>query len=108
MRIPAAVRIHDGKVDSAKQHGTITNLSHLAATVDGPLMIPAGAPVAVSFTLPGMSNSITAFGRTSAQKNEAGNPPARGWTLDIQFTHLTASDQSQIRLWVSQQPDEPS
>lgn len=108
VRIPATVWTHDGKSAAAKQHGTITNLSHLAAAVEGPLMIQSGAQVGVSFTLPDAENSITAYGRAAVQTKLGEGPPSRGWSLDIQFTHLTASDQSQIRSWVSQQPDQDS
>ncbi len=111
VRIPATVSVHDGKGGGPKQSGTIINLSHLTATIEGPVMAAPGVQVAVTFTLPGAANHITAYGRVAAQPKEqpqdadpAGRmSPTRGWTLDIQFTHLTASDQSQIRLWVSQQ-----
>lgn len=108
VRIPATVSVHESKGDTSRQHGTITNLSHLTATVEGPIMVPPGAQVALTFTLPSSTNPITAYGRVAAQSKESNTPPApaRGWSLDIQFTHLNASDQSQIRLWVSQQPEE--
>lgn len=106
VRIPATICVHDGKGASAKQPGTITNLSHLAASVEGPLMIQPGAQVAVSFTLPDSDHNITAYGRAAVQTKQEEGQPSRGWSLDVQFTHLTASDQSQIRSWVSQQPDQ--
>lgn len=125
VRIPATVTLHDGKHTAPKQSGTIIHLSHLTATVEGPLMLPPGASVAVSFTLPGADNQITAYGRTAAPQKDsptageapaAPSPvplaatagamaPARGWTVDIQLTHLTALDQAQIRLWVAHQQD---
>ncbi|MFO0775620.1 MAG: CBS domain-containing protein [Nitrospiraceae bacterium] len=167
VRIPATITVHDGKHHAPKQTGTISNLSHLTATIEGPIKVPPGAHVAVAFTLPRAENAITAYGRIQSPTSPPSNrdadsarevmaaamprpdssdndrpepvavaapaphaapaaltaldggaqtqtpatepPPAgaqgRGWSITIQFTHLTAADQSQIRLWVSQQQD---
>ncbi len=110
VRIPATVSVHESKGDSPRQQGTITHLSHLAATVEGPLMVPAGAQVIISFTLPGSDHGITAYGRATPPPKDPDSvsPTARGWSLDVQFTHLNATDQSAIRLWVAQQPEQES
>lgn len=108
VRIPATVWTHEAKGEASRQPGTITHLSHLAAAVEGPLMIPAGASVGISFALPGSPDLITAYGRAAAQSKDGESQSPRGWSLEIQFTHLNASDQSQIRLWVAQQPAQDS
>lgn len=126
VRIPATISLHDGKHTAPKQSATIIQLSHLTATVEGPLMVPPGASVSVAFTLPGSDHHITAYGRAAMPPKDAvqaaegeapvasgpaplaATAPARGCSIDIQLTHLTAADQAQIRLWVAHQQDRTS
>ena len=103
VRIPAVVTLIDSKADGSKHQATMTQVSHLAATVECPLMLPQGTQVMLGFTLPDTSDFITVYGKVAVASDEETPQAARGLLFTVQFTHLNASDQTRIRNWVSRQ-----
>lgn len=104
VRIPAVVTLIDSKSDGSRHQATLTQISHLAATVECPLMLPQGTQVMLVFALPDTSDSTTVYGKVATLSDEGTPQASRGLSFTVQFTHLNASDQTRIRDWVSRQP----
>lgn len=104
VRIPAVVTLIDNKSDGSKHQATLTHVSHLAATVECPLMLTQGTQVMLAFALPDTSDFMTVYGKVASAPDEGPPEASRGVTFTVRFTHLNASDQTRIREWVSLQP----
>ncbi len=103
-RIPASLKIHDGKAHEAEQSATITQLSHLGALVETSASVPSGTGVSLNFSLPGSDRPLTAHATVlksddHAHRGKTGQAPLKH-SVEMLFTHLSVSDQTQIKAWV--------
>lgn len=108
VRIPAVVTLIDNKADGAKHQAALTQISHIAATVECPLMLPHGTQVMIAFALPDASDPMAVYGKVATASDEGTPQAPRSLSFTVQFTHLNVSDQTQIRDWVSRQPQSDS
>ena len=74
--------------------------------VETPALLLPGTKIILTFSLPEQSSPLTVGGTilndyeyaVPAETITASTPP----TVDVQFTHLSPSDQSRIKAWVLQ------
>ena len=103
-RIAVSLKVHDGKPPVTTQVAAISQLSHLGAFVETPTPLPPGTNVSLNFYLPGSGRQIQAHatvlksrGRTRTSRGAQETRPAG---MEVEFTRLAGSDQSQITAWV--------
>ncbi len=107
----ATISVPDGQESGAKHEGMITQLSHVGATVGSSALFLPGTSVLLCFSIPGLNGPFAIRGRilssdaTPTAWESSMQPPPSG--VDIQFTHLSPSDQARIRAWVQQQCSTP-
>ena len=104
-RIPTSLKVHDEMPHEAGPTATITQLSHLGALVETSASVQSGTSVSLSFSLPGSNRLITAHATVlksddQAHRGKTGQPPLKHG-VEMLFTHLSVSDQSQIKAWVT-------
>lgn len=104
--VPATISVMDGDDQGAQHQAVIIQLSHVGALVESPVLLLPGTKVILSFTLPELSSPLTVRG-TILNDYEHTQRPGRTLVssppgVDIQFTHLSPSDQSRIKAWVLQ------
>lgn len=104
--VPATVSVLDGDSPGAQHQATIIQLSHVGALVESQALLLPGTKVVVSFSLPDVKSPLTVRGTILDEYGEGRGPgKAPGAStpgVDIQFTHLSPSDQSRIKAWVLQ------
>lgn len=103
-RIPTSLKVHDGKSNEAEQPATIIQLSHLGALVETSTSVPSGTSVSLNFSLPGSDRPLTAYATVlksddQTHRGRTGQTPHKR-SVEMLFTHLSVSDQSQIKAWV--------
>jgi CBS domain-containing protein len=101
--LPASIRVSDEEGHGAPHQAVIIQLSHIGAMVESPALLLPGTKVSVTFSLPEQHPPLTVGGTILTDYEQgvaraASAPPA----VDVQFTHLSASDQSRIKAWVLQ------
>lgn len=104
--LPAAICVTDEEGHGAPHQAVIVQLSHVGAMVETPALLLPGTKIILTFSLPEQSSPLTVGGTilndyeyaVPAETITASAPP----TVDVQFTHLSPSDQSRIKAWVLQ------
>ncbi|MGH7429978.1 MAG: PilZ domain-containing protein, partial [Candidatus Methylomirabilaceae bacterium] len=103
-RIAVSLKVHDAKPPLTTQVAAISQLSHLGAFVETPTPFPPGTNMSLNFYLPGSGRQIQAHatvlksrGRMKAPRGALETQPAG---MEVEFTRLAGSDQSQITAWV--------
>jgi CBS domain-containing protein len=103
--IPATVRVADG--EGARHAATIRQLSHVGASIESTTLLLPGTAVTLAFVLPEVGLSFTVRGTILNSSYEPDLPEEGSLidsqpTVDIQFSHMSSSDESRIRAWVLQ------
>ncbi len=103
--IPASVRVADG--EGARHIATIRQLSHIGASIESTTLLLPGTCVTLSFVLPEVGLSFSVRGTILNGSYEPDQPDHGGLVdaqpiVDIQFSHMSSSDESRIRAWVLQ------
>jgi len=103
-RIAVSLKVHDQKPPVATQVAAISQLSHLGAFVETPTPLPPGTNMSLNFYLPGSGRQIQAHARVlkscGRTKTSGGAQETRPAGMEVEFTRLAGSDQSQITAWV--------
>lgn len=105
-RVPATIRVIGEHGPGAPHQATILQLSHVGAMVESPALLLPGTKVLIDFTLPDVKLELSVRGtilNDYEQIVQTGTPPSLSAPgVDIQFTHLSPTDQSRIKAWVLQ------
>jgi CBS domain-containing protein len=104
--IPATISVMDEEGHGAQHQAVIIQLSHVGALVESPVLLLPGTKIVLTFLLPELASPLAVRGTIlneyehthPAGKTPASSPPG----VDIQFTHLSPSDQARIKAWVLQ------
>jgi len=104
-RIAVTMSILGGKSRSPKQAATLTQLSQHGGVVETASPAPTGTRLSLSFYLPRSSRPIKARAVVVRSWDDAQAPPAASEPpihtgMEVQFSRLSASDQSHIVTWV--------
>ena len=103
-RIAVSLKVHDGKPALTTQVAAISQLSHLGAFVEMPTPFSPGTSVSLNFYLPGSGRQIQAHATVLKSRGRMGTPRGALETqpagMEVEFTRLAGSDQSQITAWV--------
>jgi CBS domain-containing protein len=102
--LPATISVADEEGHGALHQAVIIQLSHVGALVESPALLLPGTKIALEFSFPEENQSLTVAGTILNDYEHAPGAPASGSPpgVDVQFTHLSPSDQSRIKAWVLQ------
>lgn len=103
--IPATVQVAD--CEGARHIATIRQLSHVGASIESTTLLLPGTSVTLSFVLPEVGLSFTVRGTIlngsyEPDQLDHGDLDDVQPMVDIQFSHMSSSDESRIRAWVLQ------
>lgn len=103
--IPATVQVADQ--EGARHIATIRQLSHVGASIESTTLLLPGTSVTLSFVLPEVGLSFTVRGTIlngsyEPDQLDHGDLDDVQPMVDIQFSHMSSSDESRIRAWVLQ------
>jgi CBS domain-containing protein len=103
-RISVSFRVQEGKTQGAIQVATLLQLSHLGGFIQTRAPLPPSTRLSLNFYLPGSDRPIAAHAtvlstreETRKSRGDQASPPPG---MEILFSRLSASDQSQIAAWV--------
>jgi len=89
---------------AARHQIVITQLSHAGALVESPVRLLPGTKILLTFSLPGTSSPLAVQGTVlhgyDPILREGRIPASPASSVEIQFTHLSPSNQSTIQAWV--------
>lgn len=104
--LPATISVADEEGHGALHEAVIIQLSHVGSLVETPALLLPGTKIALKFSLPGQSHPLTVEGTVLNDYEHAASagtlPASSSPAVDVQFTHLSPSDQSRIKAWVLQ------
>ncbi len=113
-RCPTAIRatmsLSEGNRHESQLNVTITQISHVGASVTCSTVPVPGSKVLLSFSLPNRADSMTVRGTVfhddERRQSDIRDSPAQ--KVDILFTDLSPGDQSKIKAWVLQNSPQKS
>lgn len=104
-RISVSFQIHEGRKRSSRHVARFTQLSHAGAFIETASPPAPGTRLSMSFYLPNSPRTILAKGIVTMSREEphphgASHDGAAPAGMEVQFSRLSAADQSQITAWV--------
>lgn len=101
--LAASIRVTDEDGHGAPHQAVIIQLSHIGATVESPALLLPGTKVILTFSFPESRSPFSVEGTILTDYEQGGaRSAAAAPAVDVQFTHLSPSDQSCIKAWVLQ------
>ncbi len=104
-RISVSFQTHEGRKRSTRHVARFTQLSHAGAFIETASPPAPGTRLSMSFYLPNSPRTILARGIVTMSREEphphgSSHDGAAPAGMEIQFSRLSAADQSQITAWV--------
>ncbi|HEU4684272.1 MAG TPA: CBS domain-containing protein [Nitrospira sp.] len=106
-KIPAVVTVlNQGPGEQRAQNVIILRLSHVGASTESSLKIPARSRVVLAFSLPGQNTPLMIHGKVLSSDwrpvDETDQQGKHGAITEIQFTDLTNAHLARLKAWALQ------